>query len=66
MVKGYVLDGELEFTRDELIDFLVDTIEENELKLRNILPRYTVRQNCKHHPVRIAREIGFSVVTLHD
>ena len=60
------LVNESEMTRTEFVDFLCDYIEENDLadKLGNILPQYSVARNVNHHPVRIAREIGFEVVTL--
>lgn len=62
----YLVDGTLEFTRNEMVDFLIDYIYENELvgKLGNLLPAHTVEQNAKHHAVRLMREIGFEVVTL--
>jgi hypothetical protein len=53
--------------RQEMIDYFVNYITVNNLKtrLRNILPNYTIEQNCKHHVIRIARECGF-IVTIKD
>lgn len=58
MSKYKVQDKEL--TRDELIRFLCEYITDNGLEDRicNLLPRYTVLQNVRHHPVRIALELG--------
>lgn len=54
-------------SRNEMIDYFVNYININNLKtrLKNILPCYTVEQNCKHHVIRIARECGFQV-TIKD
>ncbi len=59
-VNGKVL------TRDELIRFLCEYITDNKLegKVRNLLPQYTVLQNVRHHPVRIALELG--LITRED
>lgn len=64
MTKYKVNDKEL--TRDELIRYLCEYITDNELedKIRNLLPQYTVLQNVRHHPVRIALEIG--LITRED
>jgi hypothetical protein len=53
--------------RQEMIDYFVNYIHMNNLKtrLRNLLPQYTVRDNCRHHVVRIAIECGFQV-TIKD
>ena len=59
-----IVDGEFEFgSREEFVDWLVKLIEDNHIEknVRNILPAYSVRKNCEHHPIRIAREIGFKV-----
>jgi len=60
----YIVNDYLELTRQELIDLLVDIIEEDKPKLRYILPQYSIKQNCKHHAVKIAREMGYKVVTI--
>ena len=63
----YLIDNTLELTREELIQFTVDFIYDNELEgsLRNLLPNYTVEENVRHHAVRILREIGFEVASYH-
>ena len=58
-MKTYNLDGK-ELTRDELIKFLCEYIDEHDCadQVRNILPNYTVLRNVIHHPVRIALELN--------
>ena len=58
-MKTYNIDGK-ELTRDQLIRFLCVYIDEHNCadQVRNILPNYTVLQNIRHHPVRIALELN--------
>lgn len=62
-----IVDG-LEFsTRKEFIEWLIEFCEDNERtseNTRNILPAHSLRKNCEHHPVRIARELGFNVAVV--
>lgn len=63
----YILNDYLELTRQELVDLLVDIIEEDLPRLNNVLPllpRYSVRENCKYRAVKIARAMGYKVVTI--
>lgn len=63
MNRMYVIEGHLELNRKEFEEFLIDYIEENELfNLRN-LTGVSVRRSVEHHPLRLAREIGFEVIT---
>ena len=63
MNRMYVIEGHLELNRKEFEEFLIDYIEENELfDLRN-LTGVSVRRSVEHHPLRLAREIGFDVIT---
>ena len=59
----YIINGHTELNRKEFEEFLIDFIEENELyNLRN-LTGVSVRRSVEHHPLRLAREIGFDVIT---
>lgn len=61
-----VLNDVVEFTtRKEFIEWLIDYCEDNNrnsYNTRNILGQYSIRKNVEHHPMRIARELGFTVV----
>lgn len=57
----YIIDGQLEMTRKEFEQFLIDFIYEYKLfDLRN-LTGVTIERSVEHHPLRLAREIGFKV-----
>lgn len=62
-----IVDG-LEFaTRRDFVEWLIEFCEDNDRtseNTRNILPTCSLHKNCEHHPVRIAREIGFNVVVV--
>ena len=63
MDRIYIIGGTLELNRKEFEDFIIDFIYENELfDLRN-LTGVTIERSVQHHPLRIAREIGFIVET---
>ena len=61
-IRIYILEDTLEQTRREFENFLIDYIIENELDLRN-LTGVSIERSVKHHPLRLAREIGFKVNT---
>lgn len=66
MNRFYVIDGSMEFSREEFIEFLIDYIHDNELyDLRNLLGdgKISVERHVKHHPLRLAREIFGDVET---
>lgn len=63
----FIIDGVMEFTRQELINWLVEYIEENEFTWEDnayLLPQYPIRRSCNHHPVKIARGFGFEVTVV--
>jgi len=63
----FIIDGVMEFIRQELINWLVEYIEENELTWEDnahLLPHYSIRRNCNHRPVKIARGFGFEVTVV--
>ena len=63
MNRLYIIGEHLELNRKEFEDFLIAFINEYQLfNLRN-LTGVTIERSVQHHPLRIAREIGFRVET---
>ena len=63
MNRIYIIGQHLELNRKEFEDFLIDFIYDYQLfNLRN-LTGTTIERSVEHHPLRIAREIGFKVET---
>ena len=63
MNRIYIIGGHLELNRKEFEEFLISFIYDYELfNLRN-LTGVTIERSVEHHPLRIAREIGFEVET---
>lgn len=58
--RMYVIDG-LEFTRKEVIDFLMTVIEENELydlaELSNTTDRESIKRRVSNRPLHVAYNI---------
>lgn len=60
----YLVDGIITFTRRDFEDFLIQRIyEDNESSetLIHLLPTTTIERNVRHHPLRLAREMGIDV-----
>ena len=60
----YLVDNVFEYTRKELVDFLVDYIEENELYEQTGTDSVTVHRRTEHHPMMTARWLGFEIILL--
>lgn len=60
-MKWYLVNG-VQYERSELEAMAKEMCymvgPEN---VRNCLPQYSVEVNCKHHPIRIIREMGNTV-----
>ena len=64
MNRIYIIGEHLELDRKEFEEFLITFIYEYQLfNLRNLISTTTIERNVEHHPLRIAREIGFRVET---
>lgn len=64
----YLVDGVFELNRAEFEEKILDYCLENDIKcgdLCNLLVTTSLERNIKHHPLRIARELGWDVVVLH-
>lgn len=69
MSAFYIINENMELTHREFEEFLIDYINENELfDLCNLLGdgEAGVVRHVKHHPLRLAREIGFEVEYFHS
>ena len=53
-------DSVLVIVRDryQLVKFVTMLVKEYPIELRNMLPQYSIEQNCNYHPVRILHEYG--------
>lgn len=65
--RFYIIDGVLEFSRKEFIDFLIESIIENETgeKIACISSNdpKIVRRRVEHHPLRTGMALGYEVYT---
>ena len=41
--------------------FMVCMAKEDQTDIRNILPNVSLKKNVEHHPIRILRELGYTV-----
>lgn len=65
MARIFIIDKELEFDRQELIEFLADYIEENNITERQVPAlgcSTTIDKALKNHAVLIAKQLGFEVI----
>jgi len=58
----YIVANAIKMPRKEFENFLVRYIkEEKAYNLRNLLPSASLEKNVRHHPFRIALELGIPV-----
>jgi hypothetical protein len=66
MNRYYVIDGSMEMNRSEFENWLIDLVNDNELtadEFPSLGTSVTPERSIKHHPLRVAREMGFDVET---
>lgn len=62
----YRKNGVLEFSaqnRKELIEKTIGIVKsyKHPENIANLICHYSIERNCNHHPVRILRELGYTV-----
>lgn len=66
MNRYYIINGSMEMNRSEFENWLIGLVNDNELtadEFPSLGTGVTPEKCIKHHPLRVAREMGFEIET---